>query len=415
MKLDEIRKMRAEAEARIDSAVSCLDQRLDLVAEEAGRLAEIAEHADEIIAEFDEQFESKTGLDRKDVSLLFVAIVLQVLRQIVISKICSYFDSIDTDRQLEDHNSLRIREEQRTSQDEFKNTRYKKGDEVRQGSGKYKDWLRILYDPVPYDITKGTKEELGGVGLGGPSHRCKTFGHDPWLGWIFGTVNIITDTISLSDFRTFKYNREPKPGTRRLEPIMFWDPFLGAMESIGEDKLRLPAAIAAQGVHIASDRYTKKMLPIPLSTILPESIAGKLYLSQWTEYTLACRVKGVMPVARPAVEAAFAMLINMIIGLVHGVLRDKEKFPEIDLYEVKTRKILMYSNAIATGTNLAQVAIRSFGGDLTAGNDVDLGGLVVTLYRIMSDTDFIRRAKDIYTFGKIEEKINSGSWNGNLF
>ena len=407
MTIDELRKMKADADASSADAQKDLNAKFDAAINEAGRLADIAENARRILAQLDEEFSRKTGFDRVDFEFLLVAIVLQVLRQIIINKIYAYLNNIDTSRELQDHDAKEIKDEHRKGQDKFKNEHYKEGDKVKQG--KYKDWMRILFDTVPYDVTKNTKDVLG-VGLDGNTHRRRTFGHDPWLGWIFGTANIITDTISLTDFRTFRvYRKDPITGAAKMGilpgGISFFDPFSESIESISEDKLRLPAAVAAQGLHIASDRYTKKMLPIPVSTILPDVLAGKLYSSQWTEFTMAQSVKGVLPIGKFVAEASFSVFINMIIGLVHGLVRDPEKYPDRDLYEVKTRKIICCSNVVASSANAIQALIRGCYGDPTACQSLDLGGIVATLYRLMADTDFIREMRDKYVFSGIEKMV----------
>ena len=407
MTIDELRKMKADADASCADAQKDLNAKFDAAIDEAGRLADIAENARRILAQLDEEFSRKTGFDRVDFEFLLVAIVLQVLRQIIINKIYVYLNNIDTSRELQDHDAKEIKDEHRKGQDEFQNKYYKKGDKVKQG--KYKDSIRILRDTVPYDVTKNTKDVLG-VGLDGKTHRRRTFGHDPWLGWIFGTANIITDTISLTDFRTFRvYRKDPIIGAKKMGiapgGISFVAPFVESVESISEDWRRLPAAIAAQGLHIASDRYTKKMLPIPMSTILPEVLAGKLYSSQWTEFTLAQRAKGVLPSGKFVAEATFSILINMIIGLVHGLLYDSKKCPNRDLYEIKTRKIICYSNVVASSANVIQALIRGYCGDATVCQSLDLGGIVVTLYRLMDDTDFIREMRDKYVFSGIEKMV----------
>lgn len=410
MTIEKIRKMKKGFDEALAQEQKRLDEKIDSAIAKANRIADIAENADKILTQLDEEFSEKTGLNKLDIKFLLVAVVLQVLRQVIINKIYFYLNSIDTNRELLDHDAKEIKEEHRGGQDEFKDHRYSKGDKVTQG--KYKDWLRILYDTVPYDVTKNTKEALGGKGLSGRDHRRRTFGHDPWLGWIFGTANIITDTISLTDFRTFRvYRNDPITGGKkmgvRIGEISAVTPFSESFESIREDKMRLPAAIAAQGLHIASDRYTKKMLPIPLSTILPETLVGKLYDSQWTEFMLVKNVKGALPIGKFATEAMFSIFINMIIGLVHGIFYDPQQCPSRDLYEVRTRKIILYSNMIASSTNAIQAAIRGCCGDASAMNSLDLGGLVVTLYRIMVDTDFIREMRDQYVFGGIEEMVEN--------
>ena len=59
----------------------------------------------------------------------------------------------------------------------------------------------------------------------------------------------------------------------------------------------------------------------------------------------------------------------------------------LDLYEVKTRKILGYSNAIASGSNILYVALSR---DI---QKMDIGGILVTIYRLITDYKFIKSIK----------------------
>ena len=72
---------------------------------------------------------------------------------------------------------------------------------------------------------------------------------------------------------------------------------------------------------------------------------------------------------------------------------------ESKLYEVKTRKILSYSNLIASSSNLAVVSITK---DMKL---LDLGGLGVTIYRLITDKKFIRQIKEEFIFGNYRDLI----------
>ena len=48
----------------------------------------------------------------------------------------------------------------------------------------------------------------------------------------------------------------------------------------------------------------------------------------------------------------------MIIGLAHGLFRD-ESVPK-DIYEVRTRKILLISNSIASASTIINASITSY-------------------------------------------------------
>lgn len=69
------------------------------------------------------------------------------------------------------------------------------------------------------------------------------------------------------------------------------------------------------------------------------------------------------------------------------------------LYEVRTRKILSYSNAVAASSNVAIVAITH---DMTK---LDVGGMAVTIYRLITDANFIRQVKEQFIFGSYRELI----------
>lgn len=66
-----------------------------------------------------------------------------------------------------------------------------------------------------------------------------------------------------------------------------------------------------------------------------------------------------------------------------------------DFYEVRTRKILLYSNAISSSINLAYVGVNAYSGNVgEALKKLDLGGLLVTLWRLFSDIRFITKVKE---------------------
>lgn len=73
---------------------------------------------------------------------------------------------------------------------------------------------------------------------------------------------------------------------------------------------------------------------------------------------------------------------------------------ERNLYEVRTRKILSYSNLIATSSNVAVVAITK---DM---QKLDVGGMAVTIYRLITDAKFIRQVKEEFIFGRYRDMIN---------
>lgn len=66
-------------------------------------------------------------------------------------------------------------------------------------------------------------------------------------------------------------------------------------------------------------------------------------------------------------SAGISIFIDLIIGLVHGLF-NKEKINK-DLYEVRTRKILLISNSIASTSNIIQTMITKNPKNLDIGGD----------------------------------------------
>ena len=105
-------------------------------------------------------------------------------------------------------------------------------------------------------------------------------------------------------------------------------------------------------------------------------------------------------------EASFAAVINKIVEMCHRIFFNP-KYDDIKLYEVRTRKILTYSNILSSVLNATCAG--------ATGNimKLDAGGIFVTLWRILNDSkiihqiqlEFINKTLD-GEFRKEEAKVN---------
>lgn len=389
MSIEELKKKREALKKNSDITFN----NMQIIANETSRVATVAHNSREILNNLDKEFEEQTGLDKRDVKFLFFATALQIGRWVVINKINQSITEKMNDSRLKD-NAPSIKKMEREKRDKFKNKHDGKWDHNK--SEKYPTWLEIVYDGVPYDVTVGSPKF--GVNMEAGYHRIHTLGHDPLLGWLFGTMNIISSTITLDDFRTYKVSSKPKPKHWEYQTSVF-DGFRMAIESIKEDDKRLPAAIFAQCLHLKSDVFTKNGLPIPILETFTPDFAGKLYKSN---YDSLCLMKDIAVVGS---QAVIAILINMIISLIHGLYYDPEKYSSRDIYEVKTRKILMYSNLISTASNVIWVGGNAIAGNESAWKDLDIGGIIVTMHRLVTDTKFIQSIKEEFVLGGFRNMI----------
>ena len=326
-----------------------------------------------------DEFSHKTGIVNKtDLIFLGIATALQTVKSLLFGRVAGKFDygnSFNPDARLA-HNDKSIEKEHRRANDEFKEKHEKHG---------HGYWMNILYQTPPYDITRGSPAI--NRNMEGGYHRIHTLGHDPILGWIFGTANILTDTITFEDFKSNRVIRKPKMMITP-ESVPFTKIFSESFEMCKADSLNLPAAIFAEGCHLKSDEFTKLGLPVPILETINPDFASKLYKSN---YDALCFSRDLKLVGG---SAGISIFIDLIIGLVHGLF-NKEKINK-DLYEVRTRKILLISNSIASTSNIIQTVITK------NPKNLDIGGLLVTLSHLFMDLRFISRIEEEF----IRQELN---------
>lgn len=339
--------------------------------------------------EINKQFSRKTSIINKtDLSFLAIATALQVAKSLVFPYVAEKFNygkSFDPSERL-GHNDESIEKVHKKANDKFRDKHMEK-----HGTG---HWINILYQTVPYDITKGSKDL--GINMGGKYHRMYTLGHDPILGWFFGTANILTDCITFNNFHTNRISRvDPITGGKKMvitpQVVFMGQMFKECYDQVKADFLNLPAAIFVQAQHLKSDEFTKLGLPVPLLSSINENFASKLYSENYDALCFARDTK--------IVGASFVIskLFDIIISLTHGLFRKADEDKE--LYEVRTRKILLISNSIASTSTIINTAITK------NPKNLDIGSLLNTITHLFSDVRFIARIKQEFIEKEISDRL----------
>lgn len=382
---------------------------LEKINQEEQRTIKVLHDAAIIFNDLDKYFEQKTSFKKHDWPILILSTALQLLRIYFLPK---YEEKIEDENRIE-HDDPEMKDycnnEKKKYAEEHNKWKSKK-------SEKYRSWQSIVFEKVPYDATAGSP--MNNIKMHGGFHRVKALGHDPILGWIFGVCNIITDTITVTPEYKFgekklripylkTYNVQMKGNFCWTDKIPTYTIFKNSIESINEDKHRLPAAIFAQGLHLTSDKFSTLGLPIPFLSLIDSDKAYEIYKNGYDYLDLKHDMQ--IPL-RTFKSAAQAILINKIISLLHTFFYNPQLDPDQKLYSVRTRKIVLYSNLIATTSDVIKTAISASAGDQTALKDFDLGGFIVTLYRLCTDVAFIQQVQEEFIF-KEWEKILDGSDN----
>lgn len=345
---------------------------METIKNETLRVQNVAGNVAKIFDELDKEFEQKTGLTKIDCMFLFFAVALQVARQYLFTKF-----PIRQDNQTAAKNTLGHHEEHSDRDHWYYNPSLE----------------QILKNPVPFDANVGSNGALAGTGKLG--HRAATLGHDPVLGLIVGTSNIATSTLTNWKFQSFHIRTNDLGRDFFFEKakthLVFQKTFNKLFSDGLDGKEKVALSLVKEIIHLKSDINTKNSLPLPLISSINPKIASSL-----AKYGLD--MENLVVVGKQIAGAAF---VNFLIAMTHGLFYfcNKDKNVSKDLYEVRTRKILSYSNIIASGSNLAVVGITQ---NL---NLLDVGGFIVTLHRIYTDQKFIHEVKRQFLLGNFNKMI----------
>lgn len=350
-------------------------------------LAEYEGNLNVVSAEFSE----RTQLKGYDVGFLMFATMLQCMRIYILNPM------IEKLTEIEKANSHGGKEDFLHEMQERIFSKVDTGKRPIQGELYASLESIISTRGVPYDTTsyESVKYKL----FKGANHRFATLGHDPILGLLFGTANILTNTITCVDdgkfFKTLNTHavvydqalKNPRIGL----PVSTLAMITAVCERVNgddEDKLAVVAAIIKQLIHIATDLYTPAGISLPGANL----ILSKANTERLTKYI------STGDVLKVGSTAGVSVLINTLIGAIHGcklLFENDGQDMSKELYQVRTKKILLYSNLLASSSS---VIATGFGT-----SKVDIGGLIVTGYRLFSDTRFIDKIKCEFLNSKVSE------------
>lgn len=143
---------------------------------------------------------------------------------------------------------------------------------------------------VPYDATRYEAENIGL--FKGANHRFATLGHDPVLGLVFGTSNIMTNSITcVKDTNVFgigaripvtysvsydAFGKNPQIGA----PAGTVEMLVAAGRRVVSEPDAAAAALIKQLIHIGTDLYTPCGIQIPFANL----ILDKAHTEALTKY-----------------------------------------------------------------------------------------------------------------------------------
>ena len=253
---------------------------------------------------------------------------------------------------------------------------------------------------VPYDATRYEAENL--KIFKGANHRFATLGHDPVLGLVFGTSNIMTNSITcVKDANVFGIGARI-PATYSVSYDAFGkNPLIGApagtvemLVAAGRRVVSEPDAAAAalikQLIHIGTDLYTPCGIQVPFANL----VLDKAHTEALTKYV------STGDVLKVGMQAGMTVLINWLIAALHGcslIFKDDGSDYCTEMYQARTKKIILISDTIATSSSVVQASITK------NPKCLDLGGAAVLVYRLFSDARFVAKLKEEFLQSELDK------------
>lgn len=360
--------------------------------------------------EIDKKFKEVTKLHKADYAFLSFAVCLIIVKQIFLK--LDLNPDLKADKADNDFHDKYDNEKD----DSIAKRYYAPIDQIQNSAS------------VPYDIVKNTSTYSNGkktnINLNANNHRCRSLGHDPALGLIFGTGNILTNTA------TFYADSKVLESITKIRPIITYhvgyenrvtysNPKITQNASttlmlqkmaqrLKDEPKAFLAALIKEVDHIKSDENSIAGIPIPFITYFLGSDKAQELAKKGINYANLKVVTN---------QALISGMINFFVSFIYRIyclwdeINDsvnwKEKLDVIlrqkmDLFdEVRSRKIIMYSNLIASTTNLlvcgggTVISTITENPELAKGflQHIDIGGYIVTIRHLFTDKRFIAKVK----------------------
>lgn len=380
-----------DSDKKSNEAFNQLESRVDSLEDKVDNLPEFIERTHE-------EFEKYTTLTRSDMNFLTLAVTLQTIRQVLLNTYKQRLDDKTSAKSTPGHGE--------EHSDRHKRRYYATIEEIKN-------------NPVPFDSVQ--KEDIvkrnDNPKLSGMNHRYKAIGHDPYLGLIFGTANIMTRTITLNEgrFKVSTYhvhsgeNTTASGKTYKIDKLsakantgLMFEKIYERLETEKAEGFKaLAYAVFKECIHLRSDIRTKKALPIPLLSNLSPNFSRIIGYLELDYLTIKLIEK----------EYVISVVIDVVISILHDFCYDDVNDISPELYRARRLKILRCSNEIATTNSFLQTWIRMACGDITAAKYFDFGGAINTLYREFTTSQKIAEILHEYLLSKETEYFKSKKEN----
>lgn len=328
------------------------------------------------VKRINDDFAGRTGLTKRDLSFLAAATSIQTARWMMMPKLIGQLGKSEKVLAALSPSAMSLLESKSAGTKELA-----LADETNQAFQEAEEAEAVDWEAEEVREGHKTWEEI----LAAKDQPLqKTFNNDA-MNWLFGIINNITGTRTASNFTSV----DADSGQTVKTPHIFQQAF----HSIKEDPMRLPAAVYALYAQEKAAKGETVDVLSPVTEAFSPQMMSDLYKGQFEQLATMHDLTVV------GQQAALPLMVNMAIGLLHGFMYNPETDGPREFYDARTRKILLLSNLMASGSNLA----------FTAGTEkwmkLDLGGLLVTASRTIQDVAYLTNLEDHFLQQQMDKAL----------
>ena len=307
------------------------------------------------VKRINDEFAARTGLTQSDLIFLSVATSIQTARWVMMPKIAGQLGRSGRVLAALSPSAMAMLEQKPDTKDlalidETNEEFIAEAEEIHEGP---RNWDDILEQ----------KDDL----------PDKAFDNDS-MNWLFGIVNKITGTHTGSNFAS----TDAVTGENISTPGMLAE----ALRSIKEDPRRLTAAVYTQYAQEQAAQGKPVDVLSPVTDALQPGMESEIFQMQ------AQQLASMSDLTLIGKQAALPLVINMMVGLLHGLRYNPETDGPRQFYDARTRKIILLSNLLASGSNLTFTLASEQWAKL------DIGGLLVSGIRSIQDIAYLVNLED---------------------
>lgn len=218
------------------------------------------------------------------------------------------------------------------------------------------------------------------------------------LGWVVGTVNILTDTITTYGMKTYSVTRPAvNPGKPCVDREV--STFFAVVNPVVRSARSRKDSIAAAVVQEALTQGFGNASHEDVRTLFSRAMELEQRTSSFFDETKGLVKKFSHKWAAAIGDIAAIALVNTIVSAVHAMMYD-ESDGDLDLYSIRTNKIIACSGYIATLANSLPAIVSK---DMTK---LDFAGILTTCISLFQSNRFWIETKTAFLVNAYEQGLD---------